>query len=100
MQSKLGYLLSGPMQLSELQCTPIYLYITQTLDIELSNCPESLPNSCLSTPKYPLPGIDASQQSQPFTYLYQQNCISGDSDGLHVPLEEKPSFSSIQLLNL
>ena len=51
MQSKLQYLLLGPLLLqSEPESVWLHLYMTQTLDLELSDCTESLTNSCLSTP--------------------------------------------------
>ena len=76
-QSKLGYLLLGPLPLqSEPESVPLHSYITQTLDLELSNCTESLTNSCLSTPTLSQQVTETSQPSRSFTCLYQQNCIS------------------------
>jgi len=65
---------------------------TQTLDLELANCSESLPNSCLSTPTRSQPGTEASQPSQSFKCLYQQNCISHGSCVVRFPWKENHPF--------
>ena len=85
MQSKLGYLLSGPLPLqSELESEPLHTYATQTFDLEHSDSPESLPNSCSPPPTLSQQDTETSQPSQSFMYMYQRNCISRNKDGSYV----------------
>lgn len=51
MQSKLGYLVSGPLPLqSESIADSLHSYITQTFNSEASDCPESFMNDCTPNP--------------------------------------------------
>ena len=96
MESKLGYLLSGPLPLkSALQPVPLHTYGIQTIDLELSDCPESLPNSSPSTPTLSQQNAGTSQSSQSFMHSYQRDCIMRDKDGSYVvrfPWKENHPF--------
>ena len=51
MQSKLGYLLSGPLPVqSESTAGSLHSYTTQTFTLEVSDCPESITKDCPPIP--------------------------------------------------
>ena len=96
MESKLGYLLSGPLPLkSELQPVSLHSYNIQTIDLEFSDCPESLTNSNPSTSTLSQQNTGTSQPSQSFLHLFQRDCITRDKDGSYVvrfPWKENHPF--------
>ena len=74
MQSKLRYLLSGPLppQPESVGAEAFHTYTTQILNLELSDCPEPLPNDCSPTPTHSQQGTTTNQPSQSFIHRYQK----------------------------
>ena len=95
MQSKLGYLLSGPLPVqSESIAGLLHSYTMQTSNIEVSDYPDSIMNDC--SPPSPTPPPDtADKPSESFLLTYQENYISQDTDGSYIvrfPLKENYPF--------
>ena len=95
MQSKLGYLLSGPLSTqSKLPVTgALHMYTTQTFKLDLSDCPESLPGDGSTTPV--VSHQNSKQTTESFMQVYQKHCISRDEDGSYVvrfPWKENHPF--------
>jgi len=85
MQSKLGYLLSGPLSAPPESITgSVHSYTTQTFDLKVSNCPELLMNNCSPSCTLPQQEVISSEPPQSFLLTYQENCISRDTDGSYI----------------
>ena len=82
MESKLGYLLSGPLS-QQIQSTNTMVFHTQTLDLSnIADCPEL----CTDVdPVQPMISQQCSKQpSELFMDTYQRDCISQDKDGSYI----------------
>ena len=79
MQSKLGYLLSGPLLTSSAQECILHTYTTQTFDVDIPDCTELHDTSLLSSS-----GQSTALKPESFMAVYQQDHISRDKDGHYV----------------
>ena len=76
MESKLGYLLSGPLPIQD-KPPVTHAYTTLAVNLECSDCPE---NASLSTPT----SLGHSVSTEGFMETYQKHYISCDKDGHYV----------------
>ena len=79
MQSKLGYLLSGPLLTSSAQECILHTYTTQTFDVDIPDCTELHDTSLLSSS-----GQSTDLKPESFMAVYQRDHISRDKDGHYV----------------
>lgn len=90
MQSKLGYLLSGPLQIDSPVIGMFHTYTTQMFEAELPDHPEPPSNDFSTTPVVSQQNV--KQLSRSFMQAYQKNCISRDENGSYAvqfPWKEK-----------
>lgn len=102
MQSKLGYLLSGPLPTQPNAVgAEAHTYTTQICNSELSDCIEPLPNDCGATPTLSPQEANTTQLPQSFIHMYQRNCITRDGDGSYIvrfPWKENHPFLPYNLI--